>query len=278
MLAVKNSHARDVNIQFSEVGHKYTIGDGSVTYTSVTSFIKPLFEEFDADAVIHKMMTGSKWRNSKYYGLTVEEIKSKWDLAGKEAAAAGTALHADIEHFYNGEQVANESVEFTFFMAFQSQCTLTPYRTEWTIYDESSRIAGSIDMVFQRSDGQLEIYDWKRVKQIDTENNWNKWGRGPINHLPDTNYWHYALQLNMYKYILQKKYGVQVAAMYLIVLHPSKICFEKVEVLDLSSTVNDLMHQNMLCPPEFEATGSKSGTPLPANIVLKSGSALGGAV
>ena len=44
----------------------------------------------------------------------------------------------------------------------------------------------------------------------------------PLDHLPDVNSWHYFLQLNIYRRILQEDYGVPVSAMYLGVFHPSR--------------------------------------------------------
>ena len=41
---------------------------------------------------------------------------------------------------------------------------LKPYRTEWMIFDEDVKIAGSIDFVSENDDGTLTIYDWKRCK------------------------------------------------------------------------------------------------------------------
>lgn len=242
MLSSINPHARDANIQFEEVSHKYTISDGK-EYTSVTTFIKPLFEEFDADAVIAGMVKSKKWEQSKYFGMAAEEIKAEWAKRGAEAAAAGTLLHADIERYYNGENVENKSVEYGYFKDFAATCALRPYRTEWTVYDEDVGIAGSIDMVFERPDGVLEIYDWKRTKGIEKANAWGKFAKHEaISHLPDTNYWHYALQLNLYKFILQHKYEKKVDGLYLVRLHPESSKYECVPVCDLQSEVRDLLN------------------------------------
>ena len=37
----------------------------------------------------------------------------------------------------------------------------------------------------------------------------------PLSHLPDTNYFHYALQLNIYRHILETEYDMRVDGMYL---------------------------------------------------------------
>ena len=241
MLAIQNAHPRDVNITFEEVTHKYTIAGGG-KYISVTTFIKPLFDEFDADKVIEGMRKSRKWAQSKYFGMETADIKSQWAANGAEAALKGTAMHADIERFYNFELVVNESVEYGYFQQFAAQCNLTPYRTEWTVYDETILIAGSIDMVFQRPDGVLEIYDWKRTKTIDKASPWGKFGKHPaIAHLPDTNYWHYALQLNLYKYILEQKYDKVVANLCLVRLHPDSSKFECVHVCDMQDEIRELL-------------------------------------
>ena len=43
----------------------------------------------------------------------------------------------------------------------------------------------------------------------------------PLNHIPDCSYWKYALQLNVYRFILETEYELNVSAMFLAVVHPS---------------------------------------------------------
>ena len=65
------------------------------------------------------------------------------------------------------KNVDNNSIEFQQFLKYQEDYKdLKPYRTEWMIYDEELKLAGSIDMVNENSDGTLQIRDWKRSKQI----------------------------------------------------------------------------------------------------------------
>ena len=44
----------------------------------------------------------------------------------------------------------------------------------------------------------------------------------PLDHLPDTNYYHYALQLNIYRFILQSEHSMTVNALFLGIFHPSR--------------------------------------------------------
>ena len=243
LLSEKNKHDRDLMITFEEGPHIYTI-NGDSSYTSVTTFNHKHFDVFDADKIIDNMMNSHKWGSNKYFGMSKNEIKELWKNNGKNAAEAGTKLHYDIECFYNNSPNINDTDEYQFFLNFsKNHNNLTPYRTEWMIFHENYKIAGSIDMVFQNEDGTLSIYDWKRCKDIQKTSSWNKFSKNDIiSHIPDTNYWHYCLQLNTYKFILEDKYDKVIKDMYLICLHPEKSDYEKIKVCDLQDEVKLLLN------------------------------------
>jgi ATP-dependent exoDNAse (exonuclease V) beta subunit len=127
-----------------------------------------------------------------------------------------------LEHYRSQEDTIERGSEWQFFLKFvEENPDMKPYRTEWMIYHEDVKIAGSIDMVYENPDGTLSIYDWKRSKDITSENTWNKYALHPVvQHIPDTNFWHYALQLNTYKYILEDKYGKNIRELNLVRIHP----------------------------------------------------------
>jgi ATP-dependent exoDNAse (exonuclease V) beta subunit len=180
-----------------------------------------------------------KWKKSPYYGKTPDEIKAGWDRGRDEAAAAGTAMHQCIENFYLGDSNTDLPPHFMDFV--KDHPDLQPYRTEWMIFDEEVKIAGSIDMVVGVAHPgvyPLVIYDWKRCKEIKQSNDFKEFASTEcIKHLPDTNFWHYSLQLNIYKAILERKYDKKVAAMYLVCLHPSLSSYQLFPVPDLAEEV-----------------------------------------
>jgi ATP-dependent exoDNAse (exonuclease V) beta subunit len=237
----KNPHERDALITFQDEGHIYTV-KGKRGYTSVTTLIHSLFEQFDADKIIDNMMRSSRWSQNKYYGMTKSQLKELWDKNRDVAAEAGTKLHYDIECTYNNMPVVNDSIEYAYFLKFYEDYKhLEPYRTEMLVFDEELQLSGSIDMIFKCADGSLEIYDWKRSKEIVKVNKWNKWIQSSVmDHLPDTNYWHYSLQLNTYKAILMKNYGVKVGNLYLVALHPDNKTYLRIPVADLQDEVQQL--------------------------------------
>ena len=246
LLSVKNAHPRDQFITFDEGPHVYTV-HGESGYTSVTTWNHHHFEQFDADKIIDSMMKGKKMKDPtyKYYGMTREQIKASWDCNRDGASSAGTKMHLDIEHFYNGLPVENDSIEYEYFKQFVSDFPdLKPYRTEWMVYWEDIKISGSIDMIFENPDGTLLIYDWKRCKEISHENGFGKTASTPcIRHLPDTNFWHYSLQLNMYKTILENKYDKKVVGLFLVCLHPDNPykSYDRIEVPFLDKEMKDLI-------------------------------------
>jgi hypothetical protein len=267
ILSSRNAHERDKCIQFFEEGHKYVIDfEPEVKYTSVTTWNHKHFPEFNADEIISNMMKGKNWKEGhKYWGLNAEQIKSQWSANSSGVSSAGTDMHFEIECFmnekllptgYTHEQLYNlymsehkspRSVEWQYFLNFVKDFPeLKPYRTEWTIYDEDVKISGSVDMIYENPDGTLSIYDWKRAKNITRVNNWNKFALPPqICHLPDSNFWHYALQLNTYKVILENKYAKKVTDLYLVRLHPDaeEKNYELIKLPDLTTEVKQLFRE-----------------------------------
>lgn len=242
-LAKQHPHPNDLHITFEEGPHIYTI-DGDSSYTSVTTFNHQHFEPFNADKIINNMMRSKNWTKSTYYGQTPKEIKAGWEENRVAAANAGTKMHYDIECFYNNIESSNNSVEYAYFKAFVKEFQhLKPYRTEWMIYDNELSLAGSIDMIFENEDGTLSIYDWKRSKEIKKTSPWNKFSKTEcIEHIPDTNYWHYCLQLNTYKAILEKNYNKQIKDMYLVCLHPDNKnhSYQRIKVVALNKEITCL--------------------------------------
>ena len=108
----KHDHIRNADISFEESTHKYTILDGLEKYISVTTLIHTLFEKFNADTIIEKMMKGRNWNPSnKYWNMTPDEIKQMWNKNASSVSNDGTNLHYEIECFMNQE--LKDGIEYT---------------------------------------------------------------------------------------------------------------------------------------------------------------------
>lgn len=251
---------RDERITFLEEPHIYLIDGKEVSnLQSVTQFVHTFFSHFNADQVITNMMKSRNWPNSKYFGMTPTEIKQTWDKIRDDAADAGTKMHLAIEQFYNHQIDSSVKLEQdknvidtdeyrhfeTFFKDYQY---LKPFKTEWRIFDEKVKIAGSIDMIFIDPDDDsgksLYIFDWKRSKCINTSNFFQK-ALQPISHLDDCNYIHYTLQLNVYRKIIQDNYGYKVNKLAIVVFHPDNPSYKIYELDILDDVIEEIWQYRM---------------------------------
>jgi ATP-dependent exoDNAse (exonuclease V) beta subunit len=251
-LSHTNRHPRDASIVFDEPTHVYTVNGTSKGYISCTKFLHEFFPHFDPDAIIKKMMASPKWSQSKYFGMTANDIKGGWNANGAAASGAGTAMHLAIEQFLHGHSELIEpevltTPEWKYFTNFWSDVSedLVPYRSEWEVWSEEHRLAGSIDMIFYRkSDDSYVIYDWKRSKEIKKENTFGT-GYGPVSHLPDANYWHYTLQLNVYRWFLETFYGLRISDMYIVIFHPDNTNYKRFRLNRLDEEVQGMVQARL---------------------------------
>ena len=151
-------------------------------------------------------------------------------------------MHKKIESYYLGKEPSTDDT-FDLFKIFADKITLKPYRTEWAVYDWEQKIAGTIDFVDYQN-GEYIIYDWKRSDKLIAKNGlpiknsqYGEKALPPIENLDDSPYYHYALQLSLYKYILEKNYGITVSKLRLGIFHPS---YNKPYVLEMSYLQNEI--------------------------------------
>lgn len=225
----RNRHSRDEMLEFDPAGHIYTV-HGTV-YRTVTAVVEDCFEKFDADYWAERKATPS---------CPAEELKRRWEENGRRARELGTRLHDNIERYYLGEDADEDvalDVAYRHFCDFARVTPLKPHRTEWGIYAEECRLAGTLDFLADNGDGTFDLWDWKRSNKVvgrdgrpATENTAGKCGFGPLAHIPDTAYYHYALQLSIYRFILERKYGIEVRSSRLGVFHPDNSTHYIVEV------------------------------------------------
>ena len=279
-LAKLNAHPRDARIEFEESTHIYTV-DGDSNYMSVTTWNHHHFPKFDSKKIISQIVNSRKHKTDpeyKYYMMTAEQIEAMWNANRDGASSSGTNMHYDIECYYNQVEVTNDSIEYAYFRKFlEENPHLLPYRTEWMIYHEDLKIAGSVDMVYRNPDGTLLIYDWKRCKEIVKTNAYGSTATTEcVRHLPDTNFWHYALQLNTYKTIIEDKYGAKVVGLCLVCLHPDnangsyqiiEVPFLEKEIAELFDYRRSMLHPQSLkvVPPVGAPVGAPARAPAGAS-------------
>ena len=247
---------RDVHIQFYPQEHIY-LYNGQEQLIPVSSVISCFFTPFDS-------FYWSEYKANQRH-VSQGQVLEEWDAKGACSRDVGTFMHQQIENYYNGftyqqefffkykgkyvqiEEHIKLEHEYLQFMKFLKNHKFRPFRTEWAIYDEELKIAGTIDMIHKRGE-VFDVYDWKRSHRIVdfwgnpiTINNFGEKGLGELCQIDDTPYWHYCIQQNLYRYILEKKYGMKVEKMYLVVFCDDVNEYKKLDVPYMDETINSIV-------------------------------------
>ena len=208
--------------------------------------IQEILQQRNEDSSVEKATALLNDTSSPEYKQQTEFIDKQW----KQTSVSGTKTHADIEYYYNELAVDNDTPEYAYFQKFQSDFReqypdYAPYRTEWTVFYKELKLAGSIDMIFENTkDGTLMIYDWKRVKCIEYDAFDNITATSPhLKDMPNSNFWHYSLQLNTYKAIIESQYDKKVTKLVLVRLYPDAPSYELHECADLQKEVKELFRE-----------------------------------
>lgn len=239
---MQRPHDRDAHLTFYPVPHEYRV-DGQTGFTSVTTWVHSHFPKFDGPGAARRKL--GKGASSE----AVNDLVAEWSEKGKEASSAGTEMHEAIEHYYTQGKDLPDTKELAMFCDFRDQHKdMVPYRSEWSVWDMGAKLAGTIDMVYRLPNGKLAIYDWKRCKQIRKAGFGGRCALHPsIDYVPDSNYWHYTLQLNVYRNILERLYGVEVDHCALVQLHPDQVRYRVFKVPNMQQEVSNLLAARQSC-------------------------------
>lgn len=203
-------------LSFEPENHKYKSLDpnDTIDWISVTTAIGYFKQPFDSKAIAKKSSKNSK----KWQGLTPEKIREIWKAEAKRATDLGTWYHDQREHdlvscdtINRHEailQVVKPLVNDKGYKVSSSQKLLSGIYPEHLVFLRSIGICGQSDLV-EIAHGLIHITDYKTNKEIKMQSyvNWEGISQKmnhPVSHLDDCNYFHYALQLSAYMYMIQK--------------------------------------------------------------------------
>jgi hypothetical protein len=206
-----------MSIVFNEPAHSYTSvnPDENINWTSVTSLVSNFKQPFDPVAVSKKV---SKNKKSKWYGISPEEIQAIWKGESERAMSLGTFYHNQREDdLCSLASVQREGMNLPVFVPIiqPNGDKLAPNQKledgiypELMVYLKSAGICGQSDLV-EVVNGHVNVIDYKTNKEIKMSSyvNWEGISQkmnGPVGHIEDCNFNHYALQLSIYMYIILK--------------------------------------------------------------------------
>lgn len=201
------------------------------------------------------------WHFTPLFQRLQEVVLKNWEDNRNDAATRGTAMHLNIENFYNHLPYESESPEWKLFEAFmKARPWFIVWRTEMRVWSKEHLLAGSIDMIYvDIRTGKYYVYDWKRSKEIklfgycycaegkhDGKICDGFGNQEATRHLPNCNYYQYSLQLWTYAAILELHYGIKIEGCFLVILHPKQTNFIELPAFALRDVVEVLLAQRAL--------------------------------
>jgi len=203
-------------LTFQAKNHNYQSIDQAdgIKWISSTKVVELFKSKFDA---VTQSIKSSKNKKSKWYGIAPDEIQAIWSRESLRANTLGTFYHDQRE----SDTISCETIEregrqipiirpiYTDDIKYAPSQSLTEgIYPEHFVYLKSAGICGQSDRVEVIWD-RVDIIDYKTNKEIKTES-YTSWDgvkqkmTGPLAHLDDCNYWHYAIQLSLYLYMVLK--------------------------------------------------------------------------
>lgn len=219
-------YSKDKKVSFDSEKHVYTKKDKNLV--SVTTLISKFKNEFDSNFYSERI--------AKKEGVTQKEILERWSLKAKKSCEIGTAIHKIFEDYANNDYfLINGELSFDFmelqedylldFESKKKSCfkfikeifqskRLTPVYVEHIVYNDF--LAGQIDMICKDQNDSYYILDFKTNEKIE-EFSYGKKMKGELNDIDDSSFYHYSLQLSIYKQMFIEK---NIKGLYLIHIKP----------------------------------------------------------
>jgi hypothetical protein len=205
-----------MSIVFNSDDHSYkSLDDSNIDWISVTTLVSHFKKPFDAKKIAEKV---SKKKNSKWYGIEPKIIQQIWTGEADRSTTLGTWYHNQREaDLCSLASIEREGVTVPVFKPTElnngiklapSQKLESGVYPEHMVYLKSAGICGQSDLV-EVVNGHVNIIDYKTNKEIKKESFVDWEGKSeklfpPVDALDDCHFYHYALQLSIYMYIILK--------------------------------------------------------------------------
>ena len=215
---------------------------------SVTRLIEDYTNEFDSQAVAEKV--------AERDGKSVQEVLDEWKEKNEWACEKGTLCHQYTQSLWNGdatyfyvrpkeewkiislEKVLSQGASF--YEDFRDK--LEHLADEFIIGSEEYDIASAIDHIFiNKLTGGLVLVDYKTNSDIHKNEKYAKNMKVPLQHLKDTTLNHYAIQLSIYKFIVEKYTDLKFEEMFIVWFSESNDNYEIIEVPYLEKEVKSIL-------------------------------------
>lgn len=178
--------------------HTYTNKAGEV-YKSVSALIDQFVPFFDFEQ--------KSYDYSLKHGIPVEEVRKSWRDKNKLSTTYGHKIHSVIENLISENVFKHEDKIYNDILQQVEKFNVkqSKLKSEEIIHDETFKVAGTSDLIVERKN-DFDIIDFKTNKKIKYVNPFDdKFLLFPVNNIPNSEYFKYALQLSLYGYLYELK-------------------------------------------------------------------------
>lgn len=186
---------------FNDKDHTYTCVKTGEKLTSVTRLVHRFSHSFDPDGSILRRCAAKR-------GISPEDLKKEWEAKRDSAANRGTKIHASVEYYIKNKEIKKDENE-DIVQEFAKIKFAGELNSEVRLWDLNYKIAGTADIIEVLDDNKINIWDLKTNEEIKKKSFFSK-GKPPImmlpplDRFPDSNFYHFTVQLSIYGFILDK--------------------------------------------------------------------------
>ena len=271
----KEEYLKELNkafgdFKFFEEDHHYEF-KGERIGISVTRLIEEYCNEFNAEEVAEKVAI----KENK----TIQQVLNEWKEKNEWACKKGSYIHQYIQGLFSGEQhisafpineilekrkIVEKCQEQCLFFWGENKNKLEHLTDEFVIGSEEYDIASAIDHLFiNKLTGGLVLVDYKTNSDIHKNERYAKDMKVPLNHLKDTTLNHYAIQISIYKYLVEKYTNLTIDEFFIVYMSENIDDYEIIEVPYLKKEVEKILEnrrkKNMNSVPVLLIGQSGSG-------------------
>jgi len=177
--------------------HSYIVDN--VFLESVTSYKKSFFPEFD----MQKQAEIYARKNA----VSAKSVLKNWKHKGLVGRTKGQTLHTYAEKLLQkvpfDYTTYGEYIPVLKKLTFQLLNKFEVFGIEYIVFSLNLKLAGTLDAILIAGN-RVMLLDWKTDKAIKTSNSWDR-AYHPFSSLDACNFNEYAVQLNLYQYIIKEE-------------------------------------------------------------------------
>lgn len=226
------------DIVFHEDEHKYVYR--GYECKSVTTLLKDYKYYFD------EMIIASKY--AKKHELELLEVLKNWDDIRERSGKIGTEVHKYAEMkflqkaympHWGSYDVSDKLIEYVDNFYNDTKDKLIPLKLEFVVGSFEKKICGMVDKLFWNIKAQeIQIWDYKTSKKIDTHSAFKNKMRNGLEHLDDCEFNTYSLQLAIYKKIIETECQIKLGNSYICWVNQENDNYKVIKTADMKEEVN----------------------------------------